>query len=208
MEKNYYEECLSAISHYIGAGMAISGLVFLIFHSLHFKNLGYTIGGIIFSLGLIFMYMMSGTYHILQNEKFRRNFRVLDHIAIYVTISASYTPYIFTVLTGKTKWIIFFIEWGLTLFGVIFKLFFTGKFKLLSTLIYLFMGWVILFVFKDIKNSLNPTSLYFLIASGITYSVGAIVYMLRGIKFNHFTWHIFVLGGSILNFISIYLIHY
>lgn len=206
MKKNYIEECLSAITHYIGGGMAISGLIILVHHSLHINERGYIIGSIIFNLGIIFMYMMSGTYHIIQNEKIKKKFRVLDHIAIYVSISASYTPYIFTVLTGKTKWIIFSIQWGLTLLGIIFKIFFTGRFKLLSTLIYLFMGWMVVFIFKDIKLSLNRESLNYLIAGGIVYSVGAIIYMLKNLKFNHVIWHLFVIGGSFFHYLSIYCI--
>ena len=202
--KENYEEYLSAITHYIGAGMAISGLVALINRSIKVGETGYIAGSIVFGAALIFLYTMSGTYHILKTGKLKQVFRVLDHVAIYVLISASYTPYIFTVLTGKTKWIIFFAQWGLTLIGVVFKIFFTGRFKLVSTLIYLFMGWMIVFVFKDIKTALNVVSLNCLIAGGITYSVGAIIYMIKKIKFGHAIWHLFVIGGSVCNYLSIY----
>lgn len=202
--KENYEEYLSAITHYIGAGMAISGLVALIDRSLKIGEMGYIVGSIIFGSALIFLYTMSGTYHILKAGKLKQVFRVLDHAAIYVLISASYTPYIFTVLTGKTKWIIFFAQWGLTLIGVIFKIFFTGKFKVVSTLIYLFMGWMVVFVFKDIKAALSTVSLNCLIAGGIVYSIGAIIYMIKKIKFGHAIWHLFVIGGSVCNFFSIY----
>lgn len=202
--KENYEEYLSAITHYIGAGMAISGLVALIDRSLKIGEMGYIVGSIIFGSALIFLYTMSGTYHILKVGKLKQVFRVLDHAAIYVLISASYTPYIFTVLTGKTKWIIFFAQWGLTLIGVIFKIFFTGKFKVVSTLIYLFIGWMVVFVFKDIKAALSTVSLNCLIAGGIVYSIGAIIYMIKKIKFGHAIWHLFVIGGSVCNFFSIY----
>ncbi len=202
--KENYEEYLSAITHYIGAGMAISGLVALIDRSLKIGEMGYIVGSIIFGSALIFLYTMSGTYHILKVGKLKQVFRVLDHAAIYVLISASYTPYIFTVLTGKTKWIIFFAQWGLTFIGVIFKIFFTGKFKVVSTLIYLFMGWMVVFVFKDIKAALSTVSLNCLIAGGIVYSIGAIIYMIKKIKFGHAIWHLFVIGGSVCNFFSIY----
>ena len=168
------------------------------------RDRGYIVGSIIFGAALIFLYTMSGTYHILKIGKLKKIFRVLDHAAIYVLISASYTPYIFTVLTGEKKWIIFFAQWGLTLIGIIFKIFFTGKFKLVSTLIYLFMGWMVVFVFKDIKAGLSPASLNCLIAGGITYSAGAVVYMIKKIKFGHAIWHLFVIGGSVCNFFSIY----
>lgn len=170
--KENYEEYLSAVTHYIGAGMAVSGLVALINRSLKTGEAAYLVGSIIFGTALIFLYIMSGTYHILK--------------------------------TGKTKWIIFFAQWGLTLIGVIFKIFFTGRFKIVSTLIYLFMGWMVMFVFKDIKTALSSVSLNCLIAGGITYSVGAVVYMIKKIKFGHAIWHLFVIGGSVCNFFSIY----
>lgn len=202
--KENCEEYLSAVTHYIGAGMAVSGLVALINRSLKTGETAYLAGSIIFGTALIFLYIMSGTYHILKTGKAKQVFRILDHAAIYILISASYTPYIFTVLTGKTKWIIFFAQWGLTLIGVIFKIFFTGRFKIVSTLIYLFMGWMVMFVFKDIKTALSSVSLNCLIAGGITYSVGAVVYMIKKIKFGHAIWHLFVIGGSVCNFFSIY----
>lgn len=204
--KENYEEYLNAITHYIGAGMAISGLIALIIHSVKFGETGYIVGSVIFGAALIFLYTMSGTYHILKIGKAKKIFRVLDHVAIYVLISASYTPYIFTVLEGKLKWIIFFSQWGLTLIGVIFKIFFTGRFKLVSTLIYLFMGWMVVFAFKDIKMGLSPLSLHLLIACGVTYSLGALIYMIKKIKFGHTLWHLFVIGGSVCNFLSIYYI--
>lgn len=204
MNKENYEEYLSAITHYIGAGMSISGLVALICHSAKTGEVEYIVGSIIFGIALIFLYTMSGTYHILKIGKIKQIFRILDHAAIYILISASYTPYIFTILTGKTKWAIFFAQWGLTLIGIIFKIFFTGRFKLVSTLIYLFMGWMVMFVFKDIKAGLSSASLNCLIAGGITYSVGAIIYMIKKIKFGHAIWHLFVIGGSVCNFFSIY----
>ncbi len=206
MIEEYREEQLNAITHYIGAGISFLGFIILIFHSIKTNEESYIIGTTIFSIALIFLYVMSGTYHILKNKKLKKIFRILDHIAIYISISAAYTPYIFTILTGKIKWIIFFAQWGLTFLGVIFKIFFTGKFKLISTLIYLFMGWMVIFIFKDIKITLNPLSLKYLIISGIIYSVGSIIYMIKNIKYSHTIWHIFVIGGSFFNFLSIYYI--
>ncbi|MFK4785086.1 hemolysin III family protein [Fusobacterium sp. MFO224] len=204
--KQTLEEYLNAISHYIGAGLSVVALVLMIVKSSKTLETGYTLGCVVFGLALIFLYSMSGTYHILKKGKVKNIFRVLDHVAIYVLISASYTPYIFTVLHGKTRWIVFGVQWGLTLFGIIFKIFFTGRFKVVSTLIYLFMGWMVMFVFKDIKLSLSSISLDFLVTGGIIYSVGALFYMMKKLKFSHCIWHIFVIGGSLFNFLSIYYI--
>lgn len=204
--KQTLEEYLNAISHYVGAGLSVVALVLMIIKSSKTLEVGYILGCIVFGVALIFLYSMSGTYHILKKGKAKNIFRVLDHVAIYVLISASYTPYIFTVLHGKTRWIVFGVQWGLTLFGIIFKIFFTGRFKAVSTLIYLFMGWMVMFVFKDIKLSLSTMSLNFLITGGIIYSVGALFYMMKKLKFSHCIWHMFVIGGSLFNFLSIYYI--
>ena len=204
--KRSLEEILNAITHYTGAIFSLIGLILIITHSVKIGKIGYTFGCVIFGLALIFLYMMSGTYHILVNEKLKKIFRKLDHIGIYILISASYTPYIFTVLDGKTRWIVFFIQWGCTLLGVVYKIFFTGKLKLLSTIIYLIMGWMVVFVFKDVKASLSVLSFNYLVAGGIVYTLGTIFYMMKNLKYSHVIWHIFVIFGSLFNYLSIYYI--
>lgn len=204
--KQTIEEILNAITHYIGAILSIVGLIFIIFHSIKTKEIGYTLGCIIFGIALIFLYSMSGTYHILINEKLKKIFRKLDHIGIYFLISASYTPYIFTILDGKTKWIVFIAQWTCTLLGIIYKIFFTGKMRLLSTIIYLIMGWMVIFVFKDIKSALSVVSFNCLLIGGIIYSIGTIFYMMKNLKYSHVIWHVFVIFGSFFNYLSIYYI--
>ena len=195
---------LSAITHYIGAGMAISGLIALICHSVKIGEKNYIIGSIIFGTALIFLYTMSGTYHILKMGRAKKYSEYLITCSnIYFNFCFLYTIYFYNSY-WKNKMDYIFCSMGLTLIGVIFKIFFTGRFKLVSTLIYLFMGWMVVFVFKDIKVGLSTASLYCLIAGGITYSLGAIVYMIKKIKFGHAIWHLFVIGGSICNFFSIY----
>ncbi len=204
--KRSKEEFLNAVTHYLGAVFSIVGFILLLFHSLKTEKTEYIVGCTIFGIALIFLYTMSGTYHFLINKKFKRLFRKFDHIGIFILISASYTPYIFTILDGKIKWIVFFIQWGCTLFGTIYKLFFTGKFEILSTLLYLIMGWMVVFVIKDIKSSLNGLSFNFLIFGGIVYTLGTIFYIDNHIKYNHVIWHVFVIFGSLFNYLSIYYI--
>lgn len=204
--KRNKEESLNAITHYLGALLSVIGFILLITHSLKSGKIEYTISCVIFGIALIFLYTMSGTYHFLINKNLKKLFRKFDHIGIFILIAASYTPYIFTVLDGKIKWIVFFVQWGCTLFGTIYKLFFTGKFEILSTLIYLIMGWMIIFVIKDVKCSLNELSFNYLIFGGIIYTLGTIFYMDNHIKYNHVIWHIFVIFGSLFNYLSIYYI--
>ncbi|MBS5789662.1 hemolysin III family protein [Fusobacterium sp.] len=204
MDYKELEERLNFITHYIGTGMAIAGCVALIVHAVRTGRVDYIVGSGIFGGALILMYSMSGTYHILQEGKIKNIFKILDHSAIYILISASYTPYILTVLTGTGRWILFAFQWGLTILGILFKIKFVGRFQLLSTIIYVIMGWIVVFVFKDLKLNLNSISLNLLVCGGVVYTVGAIFYSLKNIKFTHAIWHLFVIGGSVLNYLSIY----
>lgn len=197
------EEYMSSITHLLGAGMAISGLVFLIIHATQEGGMKQIIGFSIFGLSAIFLYLMSGIYHILPLGKYRKIFKILDHSAIYVLISGSYTPFLL-ILGGITGWVILAIQWTLTSLGVLFKIKFAGRFQTLSTLIYLFMGWMIVFVFGNLKTNLNSVSLTLLIVGGISYSVGAIFYSMKKIKYTHVIWHFFVIIGTTLHYLSIY----
>lgn len=197
------EEYISSITHLLGAGMAISGLAFLIVHAVQEGGIKQIIGFTIFGLSAIFLYLMSGIYHILPVGKYRKIFKILDHSAIYVLISGSYTPFLL-ILGGITGWVILVIQWTLTSLGVLFKIKFAGRFQTTSTLIYLFMGWMIVFVFGNLRSSLNSVSLTLLIAGGISYSVGAIFYSMKKVKYTHAIWHFFVIAGTTLHYLSIY----
>lgn len=197
------EEYMSSITHLLGAGMAISGLAFLIIHAVQEGGIKQIIGFTIFGLSAIFLYLMSGIYHILPIGKCRKTFKILDHSAIYVLISGSYTPFLL-ILGGITGWVILVIQWVLTSLGILFKIKFAGKFQTTSTLIYLFMGWMIIFVFGNLKEHLNSVSLILLIAGGLSYSIGAIFYSMKKIKYTHVIWHFFVIAGTTLHYLSIY----
>lgn len=207
MEKQYSrgEEIANTVTHLLGAGLAMAAIALLVIRGARYGNYKHIVGFSIFGVSTLILYSMSSVYHMLEpNTKARRVFKILDHSAIYVLISGTYTPYILTVLNGTAALILFISQWGLTTLGILFKVKFAGKMKLFSTLIYLFMGWMIIFFFRPLKESLNPLALNLLIASGITYSVGTIFYMMKNVRFTHAIWHLFVLGGSILAFLSVF----
>lgn len=201
---SHMEEYLNSISHYLGAGMAVVGMAFLVMRAIRLGDINHIISFTIFGSALILLYTMSGTYHLLYPGRTKDIFKILDHSAIYILISGSYTPYLLTVVEGRSAIILLVIQWGLTLAGIIFKLRFTGRFTLVSTLIYLFMGWMVMFIFKNLKMNLDPLSLKLLIASGVTYTVGALFYLMKNVRYTHVVWHLFVVGGSVLNYLSIY----
>lgn len=200
------EEWINSMTHYFGVILALIGTGALLLHCARSGNVGYFIGSMLFCFSLILLYTMSGTYHILYTGKLKKIFKILDHSAIYILISGSYTPYLLGFFDGTTKWVLFFIQCGMTLLGIIFKIFFVGRFNFVSTLIYLAMGWMVIFVFDDLKTIISPLSLKLLLAAGITYSLGTIFYTLDKFKFMHGIWHLFVLAGSILNYFSVFYI--
>ena len=198
------EEWVNSMTHYFGAVLALIGTGALLVHSLKTGNIGYVIGSMVFCFSLVLLYTMSGTYHILYVGKIKKLSKILDHSAIYILISGSYTPYLLGVFDGTTKWVLFFVQWGMTLLGILFKVFFVGRFNFVSTLIYLFMGWMVMFVFKDLQVLASPLSLKLLIWGGVSYSVGTIFYLMKYKKFAHVIWHLFVLAGSVFNYFSVY----
>jgi len=128
----------------------------------------------------------------------------MDHASIYVLIAGTYTPFTLVTLNGVTGWILFGISWGLAVSGIILKLFFTGQYNVLSTLMYIFMGWIIVFAIKPLVNNLSVEGLFWLVTGGVAYTIGAILYGIKKIKFNHSIFHVFVLLGSSCHFIAIY----
>jgi hemolysin III len=130
--------------------------------------------------------------------------KIIDHASIYVLIAGTYTPFTLVTLNGTIGWVIFGTSWGLALTGIILKLFFTGKYDLISTIMYVLMGWVIVFAIKPLINNLPLEGLLWLFAGGISYTIGAILYSIKKIKFNHAIFHMFVLIGSFCHFMSVF----
>jgi hemolysin III len=169
------------------------------------RNIWMMISFPIFGISLILLYLASTLYHSAKDPSKRFKLKIFDHAAIYVLIAGSYTPFTLVSLNGETGWFIFSIVWILAFTGIILKLFFTGRFKLLSTAMYVLMGWLIVFYFKELTANLHERGVFFLILGGILYTIGAVLYSIKKIKFNHAIFHVFVLGGSFCHFLSIYL---
>ncbi len=159
---------------------------------------------VFFGASLIILYAASSFYHSAKKSELRNRLNIIDHASIYVLIAGTYTPFTLVTLKGTIGWVIFGISWGLALTGIILKLFFTGKYNLMSTIMYVLMGWVIVFAIKPLINNLPLAGLLWLVAGGISYTIGAILYGIKKIKFNHAIFHMFVLMGSFCHFMSVY----
>ena len=205
-KENYspLEEKINIISHAVGLILSIVALVLLVTRAILYGNVWHVVSFSIFGASLIILYAASTFYHSAEKPELRNRLKVFDHASIYALIAGTYTPFTLVTLKGTIGWVIFGISWGLALTGIILKLFFTGKYNLISTIMYVLMGWVIVFAIKPLINNLPLDGLIWLIAGGISYTIGAILYSIKKIKFNHAIFHMFVLFGSFCHFMSVF----
>ncbi len=210
MEDNnitYYsktEEKINVLTHAFGLLLSIFALVLLVVYSYKEGSVWHVVSFSIYGASLIILYLASTLYHSATAPKLRRRLNIFDHAAIYVLIAGTYTPFTLVVLKGWVGWTIFGVSWGLAIAGVILKLFFTGKYDKLSTFTYLFLGWLIVFAIKPLLNNLSSEGLLWLLAGGVFYTIGAVLYSIKNIKYNHAIFHVFVLLGSFSHFIAVF----
>ncbi len=198
------EEKLNVLSHAVGFVLSILALLFLVVHASNYGGVLHIVSFSVFGVSLIILYASSTIYHSAEDPVFRSKLRVLDHATIYILIAGTYTPFTLITLGGVTGWTIFGISWGMAFVGIVLKIFFTGKFDLVSTFMYVFMGWIIIFAIEPLIHNLSAEGLFWLVAGGISYTFGAVLYSINKIKFNHALFHLFVLIGSICHFVSVY----
>ena len=198
------EEKLNVLTHAFGLLLSIIGLLFLVVKSFHYDGFWKPMSIVIYGVSLIVLYAASTFYHASKDLKLRRKLNIFDHAAIYVLIAGSYTPFCLVALDSNLGWYMFIAVWVFALTGIILKLFFTGRFDKISTAMYLLMGWQVIIFIKPLMQSLSAEGFQFLIAGGVFYSIGAILYSIKKMPYNHATFHVFVLLGSISHFIAIY----
>ena len=198
------EEKLNAITHGVGASLALVGLIVLIISSCLYGDLWHIISFSIYGASLVILYLASTLYHSFTDEKLKYIFKIIDHAAIYVLIAGTYTPFTMVLFHGFLGWTIFGVIWGIALIGIIFQILFVKRFKIFSTLCYIIMGWFIIFFLKPLVAALPLAGLYWLIAGGLAYTVGVVFYLQPRIPYNHAIWHLFVLAGSVLHFITVF----
>lgn len=206
-QATYYdqaEEKINVITHAFGLLFSVIALVFLIIKASLYGDAWHIVSFSTFGISLVILYSASTLYHNSKTSKARARLKIFDHASIYVLIAGTYTPFALVTLSGKTGWWIFGATWLFALTGVILKLFFTGKYDKLSTLMYVLMGWIILFAIKPLINNLSIEGFFWLLAGGVSYTLGAILYSFDKIKFNHAIFHVFVLVGSFCHFVSVY----
>lgn len=198
------EEKINITTHAIGFILSIVAFVLLVTHANLHGDVWHIVSFSIFGASLIILYAASTFYHSAKKSELRNRLKIFDHASIYILIAGTYTPFTLVTLNGTIGWVIFGTSWGLALTGIILKFFFTGKYNLISTIMYVLMGWVIVFAIKPLINNLPLEGLLWLLAGGIFYTIGAILYSIKKIKLNHAIFHMFVLSGSFCQFMSVF----
>ncbi len=197
------EERASALTHAAGTAVAlVAGLVLVILAALHGD--GWQLGSaIVFSASLVLLYLASTLYHSVHEPLVKRRLKVLDHCAIYLLIAGTYTPFTLVGLRGTLGWTLFAAIWSLALAGVVFKLFYTGRFRKLSTLVYVAMGWLVVLAIKPVMAALDAWTLGWLVAGGLFYTLGTVFYHRESLPYAHAIWHLFCIAGSACHYLAV-----
>lgn len=198
------EEIINVLTHGIGVGLSITALVLLVVFASIQGNPWKIVSFSIYGASLIILYTVSTCYHIVKSDKKKKLFQMLDHVSIFLLIAGSYTPFVLVPLRGAWGWTIFGIVWGIALFGITAKIILGNKHEFVMVICYLIMGWVIVIAAKPLFEVLSTSGIIWLAIGGLSYSLGTIFFMAEKIPYHHAIWHMFVLGGSVCQFFSIF----
>lgn len=198
------EELINVISHGIGFLLSIAALVLLIVFASLDGDVWHIVSFSIYGTSLVLLYLASTLFHWSRKPKLRSRLNVFDHASIFLLIAGTYTPFLLVSIRGPWGWSLFGVVWGFAIIGIVLKLFFTGRYNLISSIAYVILGWIIVIALKPLLQSLDGNGLLWLLAGGIAYTIGAVFYMLNKLPYNHAIFHFFVLVGSICHFVSVF----
>jgi len=200
--ESHEEEVANAISHGIGAILSIIALIVMV--SLATPLTAWHVVGVsVFGISLVLLYLCSTAYHAVTSHDRKRLLQILDHALIFVLIAGSYTPWLLVNLRGAWGWSLLGVVWGLALFGVVMKSILLPRFDRVSTAIYVVMGWLICVAVHPMMANVNVAGLLWLVAGGLFYTGGVAFYLMKNVKFAHFTWHLFVMAGSLCHVVAV-----
>ncbi|MFC4728115.1 PAQR family membrane homeostasis protein TrhA [Coralloluteibacterium thermophilus] len=197
------EEIASALTHGLGVVASLAGGAVLITLAAIYGDGWQLAGAIVFGTALLLLYTASTLYHAIPFARAKARLKVFDHCAIYLLIAGTYTPFTLVGLRGAWGWGLFAAIWTLALAGCVFKLFFTGRFKVLSTAIYVAMGWLVIVAIVPLLRAIDAWTFGWLLAGGVFYTLGTVFYHRESLPFAHAIWHVFVLAGSVCHFVSV-----
>ncbi len=191
--------------HGVGALLSVAGTAVLIVQASLHATVWHVVSFSIYGTTLFLLFSASTLYHSFQSPRVKRILRIIDHCSIYLLIAGSYTPFLLVTLRGRWGWSLFGCVWGLTAVGIVLKVLFTGRFRLVSTLIYLGMGWMVVVAVRPLLGLMPLGGFIWLLSGGIIYSSGTLFYLWRKLPYHHAVWHLFVLAASICHYFAILL---
>ena len=198
------EETLNVVTHGFGLLLSVVALVVLVYYASLNGDAWDIVSVAIYGSSLVILYFSSTAFHLSQNQKLRNRLNVFDHVSIYLLIAGTYTPFVLVTLRGPWGWSMFGVVWGMAIAGIVLKFFFTGRFNLFSTILYVAMGWVIIIASGPLFEALPVEGVMWLLAGGLFYTFGAVFFLINKIPYNHAIFHVFVLAGSICHFIAVF----
>lgn len=198
------EELSNALTHGIGTLCSILGLLLLLQYALQQQDSVNAFAALVYGSTLLILYLSSTLYHACRNEKAKQIFHIIDHAAIFLLIAGTYSPLALIFLRKQWGWTVFLLMWGIAVMGIVFKIFFIGRLKKVSLVLYLFMGWFALFSVRTLLATLPQALLLWILTGGVLYSAGVVFYVRKQLPYQHSIWHLFVLAGSLAHFIGIY----
>ncbi len=200
--ESHEEEVANAISHGIGAVLSVVALIVMV--SLAAPLTAWHVVGVsVFGTSLVLLYLCSAAYHVVTSHDRKRLLQILDHALIFVLIAGSYTPWLLVNLRGAWGWSLFGVVWGLALSGVVMKSILLPRFDRVGTAIYVVMGWLICVAVQPLMANVSAAGLLWLVAGGLCYTGGVAFYLMKNVKFAHFTWHLFVMAGSLCHVVAV-----
>jgi hemolysin III len=201
--ESFIEELANGITHGIGLALSVVGLVALVILSVIRGNAWHIAGCTTFGVTLVLLYAASTLYHSFHTPRLKRILKILDHTAIYLLIAGTYTPFTLVNLRGFWGWTLFSLVWGLSVFGIIWKLFHVERFQIVSTMVYVAMGWLVVIAIKPVMSAIPISGIIWLVAGGLFYTVGVLFFASKRIPYNHAIWHVFVMAGSICHYFAV-----
>lgn len=198
------QEIANSVTHGVGAALSIAALIILVVSASLKGDIWQIVSFSIYGTSLILLYLASTLYHIFYDSPFKSVFKVCDHSAIYLLIAGTYTPFLLVNMRGPWAWLFFWVIWSLAIGGVVFKVFFVHRFRKMSTIIYIVMGWLCVLMLEKMLATIPPNGVRLLFVGGIAYTAGVIFYVWHRLPYNHAIWHLFVLAGSVSHFFAVF----
>lgn len=197
------EEIANSVTHAVGVALSAAGLITLVILAIYYGDVWRVVGFSVFGASLLALYLASTLYHAIQHRPVKRILRKCDHAAVFLLIAGTYTPFLLISLRGTIGMPLLAVIWTIAVLGVLFKMFFTGRYEILAIIAYILMGWLSIFAYRQMVTHIPPLGVTLLFAGGFVYTLGVLIYALEKVPYNHAVWHLFVMGGSACHFAAV-----